>query len=246
MVTRTRKIFIGGVSSSTTKEDLVEFFGRFGKITDANLMMDKVTNRHRGFAFITHESEDVVESVCYKTHYEVNRKREEVKKAQPKEVMEEQSKAQNDGYTVAIPQQYFQAFNGGFRIQAFYPVGYIYDPSTGLSLIQGANSMIQSLPPACYTDLASMFSGPSGGLSQVPLRSSTIGLMSMPTHVELAMSLQPSPVQLQQQSAVQLQQSALQFQAMMQRSLPSPSAAISNSGLVALTKYSPSELVMNG
>jgi len=95
MVTRTRKIFIGGVSSSTTKEDLVEYFGRFGKITDANLMMDKVTNRHRGFAFITYESEDVVESVCYKMHYEVNRKMVEVKEAPPKEVMEEQSKAQN-------------------------------------------------------------------------------------------------------------------------------------------------------
>jgi len=137
----------------------------------------------------------------------------------------------------------------GSNYDVFFAAGYIYDPSTGLSSIQGANSMIQSLPPACYTDLASMFSGPSGGLSQVPLRSSTIGLRSMPTHVEPAMSLQPSPVQLQQQSAVQmqpsavqLQKSALQFQAMMQRSLPSPSAAISNSGLVALTEYSPSEL----
>src|SRR6218665_3243958 len=53
MVTRTRKIFIGGVSPSTTKEDLVEFLDVLARF-DANLIMDKVTNCHRGFAFITY------------------------------------------------------------------------------------------------------------------------------------------------------------------------------------------------
>ena len=50
------KLYVGNLSFDTTENDLQDAFAAFGSVTEANLMMDRMTNRPRGFAFITMSS----------------------------------------------------------------------------------------------------------------------------------------------------------------------------------------------
>lgn len=86
-VTRTKKIFVGGLAAPTTPEDLKIYFQQFGKVEDVTLMMDRQTMRHRGFGFVVMENEDNVDRICDMHYHEVKDKMIEAKKAQPKEVM---------------------------------------------------------------------------------------------------------------------------------------------------------------
>ena len=48
------KLFVGNLSFNTTENDLQEAFAAHGQVVEANLMMDRMTGRSRGFAFITY------------------------------------------------------------------------------------------------------------------------------------------------------------------------------------------------
>jgi len=50
------KLYIGNLPFSATEADLREVFGAHGTVTDAIVMMDRVTGRSRGFGFITFSS----------------------------------------------------------------------------------------------------------------------------------------------------------------------------------------------
>ena len=47
------KLFVGNLSFNTTENDLNDAFAAFGTVTETNLMMDRTTNRPRGFGFVT-------------------------------------------------------------------------------------------------------------------------------------------------------------------------------------------------
>jgi RNA recognition motif-containing protein len=47
------KLFVGNLSFNTTENDLQDAFAEFGNVTEVNIMMDRMTNRPRGFAFVT-------------------------------------------------------------------------------------------------------------------------------------------------------------------------------------------------
>ena len=47
------KLYVGNLSFNTTENDLQDAFAAHGTVTEANLMMDRTTNRPRGFGFVT-------------------------------------------------------------------------------------------------------------------------------------------------------------------------------------------------
>jgi len=47
------KLFVGNLSFNTTENDLQDTFAAHGTVIEANLMMDRVSGRPRGFAFVT-------------------------------------------------------------------------------------------------------------------------------------------------------------------------------------------------
>jgi cold-inducible RNA-binding protein len=51
------KLYVGNLSFETTENDLQDAFERFGTVTDTAIMMDRTTNRSRGFGFVTLSSD---------------------------------------------------------------------------------------------------------------------------------------------------------------------------------------------
>ena len=47
------KLFVGNLSFNTTENEIHEAFSAHGTVVEANLMMDRMSGRSRGFAFVT-------------------------------------------------------------------------------------------------------------------------------------------------------------------------------------------------
>jgi len=50
------KLFVGNLSFNTTENELSDAFAAHGTVVEANLMMDRMSGRPRGFGFVTMSS----------------------------------------------------------------------------------------------------------------------------------------------------------------------------------------------
>jgi RNA recognition motif-containing protein len=51
------KLFVGSLAWTATDDDLASFFGGVGTVVSAKVIMDRETNRSKGFGFVEMESD---------------------------------------------------------------------------------------------------------------------------------------------------------------------------------------------
>lgn len=52
------KLYVGGLPFSTTEDELQDEFSKHGKVASAKIIVDRDTNRSKGFGFVEFENED--------------------------------------------------------------------------------------------------------------------------------------------------------------------------------------------
>eukprot|EP00924_Labyrinthula_sp_SR-Ha-C_P014986 augustus_masked-scaffold_9-processed-gene-4.55-mRNA-1 protein AED:0.13 eAED:0.13 QI:333/1/1/1/0.33/0.5/4/21/395 len=74
------KLFVGGIAPETTDQDMMEYFSKFGEVTQTVVMRDSQTNRNRGFGFVTFaESKDAEKVLNQRKDHILKSKRVDVK-----------------------------------------------------------------------------------------------------------------------------------------------------------------------
>ncbi|CAH8484461.1 unnamed protein product [Schistosoma rodhaini] len=185
--TKTKRVFIGGVATQTTNEELSEYFSQFGKLESCELMMDKSTNRHRGFGFVTFESEESAEKVCEIHFHDLHNKMVEAKKAVPKEVMStNNSLIKQRHQIIRAPISHFlpAQLNGAAAAAA---------AAAAASYTLTATSPITARQPSAYAYLPGYYLSPGNSMFYSP----STGVMVNPHTGLLPSTLDPNQIRNQ-------------------------------------------------
>jgi len=82
---KTKKIFVGGIPTSVTEDEFKNFFSKYGKVVEHEIIRDHVTKRSRGFGFIVFDNDQVVDTVLANGNMiDMEGTQVEIKKAEPK------------------------------------------------------------------------------------------------------------------------------------------------------------------
>ncbi|GBG34298.1 RNA-binding protein 1 [Hondaea fermentalgiana] len=84
------KIFVGGLAGTVTQSVLRNYFGQFGALSQATVMIDRETNRSRGFGFVSFADATGMHRALKTEVHNINGKPAEVKEAIPRDVLDKQ------------------------------------------------------------------------------------------------------------------------------------------------------------
>ena len=80
------KLYVGNLSFETTENDLQDLFEQHGTVNEVNLMMDRMTGKSRGFAFVTmNDAEQAKAAMSATNGKELNGRALNVNEARPRE-----------------------------------------------------------------------------------------------------------------------------------------------------------------
>lgn len=64
---RNTRYFVGGLAPASTSDSMKAFFGAYGKVVDATVMVDRESGRSKGFGFVTFEDAQDTDKLVGKT-----------------------------------------------------------------------------------------------------------------------------------------------------------------------------------
>jgi cold-inducible RNA-binding protein len=80
------KLYVGNLSFETTENDLQDLFEQHGQVGEVALMMDRMTGKSRGFAFVTmNEKAEAEAAISALNGKELNGRTLNVSEARPRE-----------------------------------------------------------------------------------------------------------------------------------------------------------------
>jgi cold-inducible RNA-binding protein len=80
------KLYVGNLSFETTENDLQDLFEQHGKVGEVALMMDRMTGKSRGFAFVTmNDKAEAEAAISALNGKELNGRTLSVSEARPRE-----------------------------------------------------------------------------------------------------------------------------------------------------------------
>ncbi len=86
------KLFVGSLAYSVTDDELEQFFAVAGKVVSAKVIIDRETNRSKGFGFVEMESDDEAKAAIQQCDgKELNGRAIAVNEARPQENRERRS-----------------------------------------------------------------------------------------------------------------------------------------------------------
>ncbi|MEP7014252.1 MAG: RNA-binding protein [Verrucomicrobiota bacterium] len=93
------KLYVGNLSFETTENDLQDLFEKHGKVGEVALMMDRMTGKSRGFAFVTmNDATEANAALSALNGKEVNGRTLNVNEARPREERPRTSGGGNRSY----------------------------------------------------------------------------------------------------------------------------------------------------
>ena len=80
------KLYVGNLSFESTENDLQDLFEKHGAVNEVRLMMDRMTGKSRGFAFVTmNDDTQAKAAISALNGHELNGRALNVNEARPRE-----------------------------------------------------------------------------------------------------------------------------------------------------------------